>query len=225
MSRPRLLDLFSGAGGCAVGYHRAGFDVVGVDVNPQPNYPFEFHRGDALEFLAAHGREFDAIHASPPCQRYTVGRHIHQSGDRHPDLVAPTREALVDTGRPWVIENVMGAPLESPAILCGLTFGLRVIRHRLFEASFLLLSPPHSRHPRGDLTGSCKGYSTGARGYVTVAGNNFVREAGAAAMGIDWMRTRRELAQAIPPAYTHYVGMQLRSYLANSGFSTTWGPR
>jgi DNA (cytosine-5)-methyltransferase 1 len=209
--RPRLLDLFCGAGGCAVGYHRAGFDVVGVDLNPQPRYPFEFHRDDALDFLWLYGREFDAIHASPPCQAYTVGRHIHDSGDRHPDLVAPTRQGLERWGRPWVMENVPSSPLRSPATLCGLMFGLKVIRHRLFEASFLLMSPPHPRHPKGELTGSCKGYSTGAHGYVTVAGNNFVREAGAKAMGIDWGMTRRELANAIPPAFTEFVGRQLRA--------------
>jgi DNA (cytosine-5)-methyltransferase 1 len=112
------------------------------------------------------------------------------------------------------MENVPGAPMSGySAVLCGLMFGLRVIRHRLFESSVLLLTPPHPRHPKGDLTGSCKGYSTGANGYVTVAGNNFVREAGAKAMGIDWMTTRRELANAIPPAYTEFVGRQLLAAL------------
>jgi DNA (cytosine-5)-methyltransferase 1 len=206
----RLLDLFCGAGGCSVGYHRAGFtEIVGVDHKPQPRYPFRFVQADALEYLAKHGGEFDAIHASAPCQRYTVGRKIHDSGGRHPDLVVPTRELLVKTGVFWTMENVVGAPLECPALLCGLMFDLRVIRHRLFETNFLLLTPAHPMHPKGDLTGSCKGYSTGANGYVTVAGNNFVRTAGAKAMGIDWMKTRYELAQAIPPAYCEFVGRQL----------------
>lgn len=218
MSRPRLLDLYSGAGGCAVGYSRAGFEVVGVDINPQPRYPFEFHRGDALDYLREHGHEFDAIHASPPCQRYSIGRHIHASGERHPDLVAPTRELLQATGKPWVIENVPGAPLGGfAAELCGLMFGLRVLRHRLFEASFLLLAPPHPPHPAHLTTGTNtakrggrgNGYSTGADGLVCVAGNNFVREAGAKAMGVDWPMTRRELANAIPPAYCEFVGRQL----------------
>ena len=217
----RLLDLFCGAGGCSVGYHRAGFtDVVGVDLHPQPNYPFDFVRGDALEYLREHGGEFDAVHASPPCQRYTVGRHIHGSGDRHPDLVAECRGLLEEVGVPWVIENVPGSPVGG-VTLCGLMFGLRVIRHRLFESSFLLLSPPHPRHPRhlttGTLTarrgGRGNGYSTGEGGLVCVAGNNFVREAGAAAMGIDWMGTRRELANAIPPAYTEFVGRQLLDHV------------
>lgn len=215
--RPRILDLFCGAGGCAVGYHRAGFDVVGVDNRPQPNYPFAFVQADALEYVREHGREFNAIHASPPCQRYTVGKSIHDSGDRHPDLVPPTRKALARSGLPWVIENVVGAPLRDAAILCGLMFGLRVLRHRMFEASFLLLAPPHQRHPKHLTTGTVtakrggrgNGYSTGSHGLVCVAGNNFVREAGAAAMGIDWPMSRRELANAIPPAYTEFVGRQL----------------
>jgi DNA (cytosine-5)-methyltransferase 1 len=156
---------------------------------------------------------FDAIHASPPCQRYTIGRKIHASGDRHPDLVDPVRDRLVGSGALWVIENVPGAPLRSPAVLCGLMFDLRVIRHRLFESNWLLLTPVHPGHPKGELTGSCKGYSTGAHGYVTVAGNNFVRTAGAKAMGIDWMATRPELAQAIPPAYTEWIGRQLLAHV------------
>lgn len=217
MTRPKLLDLFCCAGGCAVGYHRAGFDVVGVDLAPQPRYPFTFVQGDALEYLAAHGSEFDAIHASPPCQRYTVARTIHDSGGRHPDLVEPVRNLLLAIGKPWVIENVMGAPLQRAIVLCGLMFGLRVLRHRVFESSHLLLVPPHPRHPAHLTTGTVtakrggkgSGYSTGAGGLVCVAGNNFVREAGAAAMGIDWPMSRKELAQAIPPAYTHYIGKRL----------------
>lgn len=219
--RPRLLDAFCGAGGCSVGYHRAGFDVVGIDHGPQPNYPFEFHQSDALDFIARHGSSFDAIHASPPCQRYTVGRTIHDSGDRHPDLVGPVRAAMERTGKPWVIENVPGSPLRSPAVLCGLMFGLRVLRHRLFEASFLLMAPPHPPHPKRLRTGTQtakrggvgNGYSDGSQGLVCVAGNNFVRQAAAAAMGIDWAMTRRELANAIPPAFCAFIGRQLLAHL------------
>lgn len=217
MARPRLLDLYCKAGGCAVGYHGAGFDVVGVDIEPQPNFPYEFVQADALEYLAAHGREYDVIHASPPCQRYTVARAIHDSGGRHPDLIGPTRAALEACGRPWVMENVIGAPMGSGVVLCGLMFGLRVLRHRVFESSVLLLAPPHPRHPKhlstGTLTrkrgGRGNGYSTGESGLVCVAGNNFIREAGAAAMGIDWPMTRKELANAIPPAYCEFIGRQL----------------
>ncbi len=217
MARPRLLDLFAGAGGSAAGYVRAGFEVHGVDHRPQPRYLLSgassFTQADALDFLAAHGREFDVIHASPPCQAYTVGRKIHDSGHRHPDLVARARDLLVATGRPWVIENVQGAPLGACAMLCGTMFGLRVFRHRFFESSVLLLSPSHHKHPRGDNTGATDGYSTGKEGYVCVAGNNFEPRAGALAMGIDWMGNRRELAQAIPPAYTEFVGRQLLAAL------------
>lgn len=209
MGRPRLLDLYCGAGGAAVGYSRAGFEVVGVDAAPQPSYPFEFHQADALDYLVDHGSEFDCIHASPPCQRYTVGRHIHQSGKRHPDLVGPTRLLLMEFDKPWVIENVMGAPMRNAIVLCGLMFGLRVLRHRLFESSHLLLAPPHPKHPPGNLTDAGSKYSTGSQGFVCVAGHNFVRTAGAAAMQIDWMRTRAELANAIPPAYGEWIGRQL----------------
>lgn len=145
--RPLLLDLFSGAGGAAVGYHRAGFDVVGVDIEPQPDYPFRFYRHDALQFLAEHARLFDAVHASPPCQHYcrtnrgNSGNHL-----AYPDLVADIRRALERTALPYVIENVPGAPLHDPVTLCGEMFGLRVIRHRLFESNLPLLQPEHPRH-------------------------------------------------------------------------------
>jgi DNA (cytosine-5)-methyltransferase 1 len=212
--KPRLLDLYCGAGGCSVGYSRAGFEVVGVDNRPQPHYPFEFHLADALEFLAAHGHEYDAIAASPPCQHYTIGRKIHNSGERHPDLIGVTRDLLMATGKPWVIENVPGAPLRDPIMLCGTMFDLRVFRHRLFESSVKLFVPEHLRHDGN--TGATDGYSTLARGrngYICVAGHNFRREEGAVAMGIDWMGTRYELAQAIPPAYTQFVGARLMEYL------------
>lgn len=210
-NRPKLLDLFCGAGGCAMGYHRAGFDVVGVDNRPQPNYPFAFQQADALEFCRAQAHEFDAIHASPPCQHYSISKHIHRHR-QHVDLVHLTRTELERARLPWVIENVMGAPLHRPIMLCGLMFGLKVLRHRVFESSEMLLGPAHPRHPKGNLTNSTRGYSTGKEGFVCVAGHNFVREAGAEAMGIDWMLHRAELAQAIPPRYTEYLGRQLLTH-------------
>ena len=138
MARPRLLDLYSGAGGAAMGYHRAGFDVVGVDIAPQPRYPFEFHQDDALEFLAEHGHEFDAVHLSPPCQAYSRTGHLADAqGARRSSvrLIEPARAMVRRLGIPYVIENVEGAPLLSPLLLCGSMFGLRVRRHRLFEMS------------------------------------------------------------------------------------------
>jgi DNA (cytosine-5)-methyltransferase 1 len=209
-TKPRLLDLFSGAGGCAVGYHRAGFDVVGVDLAPQPRYPFAFHRADALEFLAEHGHEFDAIHASPPCQQYTSLRSLH--GKEYPDLVAPIRELLIDSGKPWVIENVVGSPLGFGFFLCGTMFpGLRVYRHRRFESSEWLWQPDHPPHRiRAGAIGTKGGRGRKAHyeagGFVTIVGN--VGSYCGEAMGIDWM-TGRELSQAIPPAYTEHIGNQL----------------
>lgn len=215
-----LLDLFCGAGGCSVGYSRAGFDVTGVDIKPQPSYPFRFIQSDANEFMQAIcGRgyagmdlsSFDVIHASPPCQKFSVTVHINKVGRtmEFEDLLTPMRLQLMLSGKSYIIENVVGAPVAHPILLCGTMFGLKVLRHRLFETNPWMLSPPHPKHPPGDLTQSFDGYSTGEHGFVTVAGHNFVREAGAKAMGIDWMKTREELAQAIPPAYTEYIGKQM----------------
>lgn len=228
-AKPRLLDLFCGAGGCAVGYRRAGFEVVGVDLKPQPRYPFEFHQGDALEFLAQHGHEFDAIHASPPCQGYSRLRHLPWlKGRAWPLLIDPLRLALRDLGVPWIIENVEDSPLRG-VVLCGQMFGLPVYRHRLFEASFALLSQPHRQHRevigrgrrvndrrKGTLNaGSGKG-AWGSGGIVTVAGGQFRKADGEKALGIDWM-TKDELAQAIPPAYTEFLGRQLLRVVAARG--------
>jgi DNA (cytosine-5)-methyltransferase 1 len=205
----RLLDLFCGAGGAAMGYHRAGFDVVGVDIHPQPHYPFEFHQDDATTFPLD---GFDVIHASPPCQAYSATAHFSSSGTNHPMLVEPTRDRLVASGQPWVIENVVGAPLLSPVRLCGSSFGLRVWRHRLFEMSDPpAMVPPcsHYHHPEPlDVTGtgaaSVRPRLSGGGRSRKPAGVSQAR----AAMGIDWM-SRRELAQAIPPAYTEWIGRQL----------------
>jgi DNA (cytosine-5)-methyltransferase 1 len=227
--KPRLLDLFSGAGGAAVGYARAGFEVVGVDIEPQPNYPFEFVRSDALDVLrlglvagpapmdfVGPVEQFDAIHASPPCQAHTALSALEQvKAKNHPDLVGPTRELLEATGLPYVIENVVGAPLRNPTMLCGSAFGLDVRRHRLFETNFPLMSPgcAHGQQEaRFDI------YEHGKwRKSPTVAvyghGGGKSRENWHDAMDIDWM-THRELAQAIPPAYTEHVGGFLLTHLA-----------
>jgi DNA (cytosine-5)-methyltransferase 1 len=214
-----LLDLFCGAGGCSVGYHRAGFDVVGVDHLPQPRYPFEFIQLDAVSFLD--GRRMDryaAIHASPPCQVYSAAKRIGNARPGHKDLVAWVRLELERIGLPWVIENVPGAPLHFPIELCGTQFGLRLRRHRLFESSAMLFSPPNPcRHQDGDYTvfGHCV-QLCGSRGaaYKDASGRTHYRplrrplKEGQEAMGIDWMN-RAELSQAIPPAYTHHIGLQL----------------
>jgi DNA (cytosine-5)-methyltransferase 1 len=190
-----------------MGYHRAGFEVVGVDIAPQPRYPFAFVLGDALEYVAAHGHEFDAIHASPPCQGYSVTQSIHPDIE-HPMLVEETRRLLQATGKPYVIENVQGAPLINPIVLCGVMFGLKVYRHRLFETNPFLLGPAHTPHPKDSVTNSFRQYSAHASGatHISVAGHNFNRIDGMKAMGLDWPMTRKEVAQSIPPAYTEYIG-------------------
>lgn len=208
MNRPRLLDLFCGAGGAAVGYHRAGFDVIGVDINPQPNYPYEFHQADAPEFLFDAYDKYDpfvyvdAIHASPPCQAYSPLRH--RTGEEYVDLVDATRSLLEATGLPYVIENVPGAPLRNPIVLCGSSFGLgangrQLRRHRLFETNFPVMAMPCNHH--GQPIGV---YGTGGGGQMT-RGYKGTPEEYREAMGIDWA-TRAEIAQAIPPAYTEFIG-------------------
>jgi DNA (cytosine-5)-methyltransferase 1 len=201
----RLLDLFCGAGGAAMGYHRAGFEVVGVDIKPQRHYPFEFHQADALEFLAEHGRGFDVIHASPPCQAYTALRSL-QPGKEYPDLGGAVRTELAACRKAWVIENVPGSPLRRCITLCGTMFGLRVYRHRLFESSEMLWQPQHPEHIAKTSTKKRRrDFAAGM--FISVTGD-VGRWVGPACMGIDWM-TGDELSQAIPPAYTEYIGSQL----------------
>ena len=206
----RLLDLFCGAGGAAMGYHRAGFeDITGVDNKPQPNYPFEFVQQDALDYLHFNGDRYDFIHASPPCQAYSRTKSMPNVG-KHPALIDSLREILQAIGHPYVIENVPGAPLHNPIILCGIMFGLQVFRHRLLETKPWMLGPPHIKHPADAVTNSHRGYSSFENGatHITCAGQNFKREDGAKAMNIDWM-ARPELAQAIPPAYTEFIGKRI----------------
>ena len=209
----RLLDLFCGAGGAAMGYSRAGFDeIVGVDITPQPRYPFTFVLGDALEYVTAHGHEFDAIHASPPCQKFTTLRGMWNHKPEHPDLVAPTREALRTIGCPWVIENVPHAPLGRGSImLCGTMFSLgtkdgvaELRRHRYFELNHGPALVPECRHRIRTIGvyGNAGGASAREKAQM------FLTHQWREAMGIDWM-TGDELSQAIPPAYTEFIGRQL----------------
>lgn len=240
----RLLDLFCGAGGAAMGYHRAGFtNIMGVDNQPQKNYPFEFVQADALEYLAEHGHEFDAIHASPPCQAYSIMRNLPWLRDKeYPALIALTRELLEDSGKPWIIENVMGARegsrmlskyhLENHGLdadyLCGAMFGLPFYRHRLFATNWSWAPPEHSTHrkvigsqkvnrPRKRETfifdnpgnsGWCQYHDrvgNGAQKPGVAVGHAKDWRVAAEAMAINWMK-REELTQAIPPAYTEYIG-------------------
>lgn len=205
----RLLDLYCGAGGASMGYHRAGFKVVGVDWKPQPNYPFEFHQADALEYPY---EGFDAIHASPPCEAHSriTGKHRIN----HSDLIPATRTRLSESGLPYIMENVEGAPLNNYFVLCGSMFNLEVRRHRLFEASFLVLAPSCNHAAQtGEYYSLCwanrKAGKTspvvGVYGNINYAGEFELR---CKAMGIDWM-SNAELVKAIPPAYTEFIGKQL----------------
>jgi DNA (cytosine-5)-methyltransferase 1 len=222
--KPRLLDLFCGAGGCTKGFQRAGFEVVGVDISPQPNYcGDDFVQMDALEFLRRllDGErvagyvlsDFVAVHASPPCQGYSTANNIHGRDD-HPLLIADVRELLEATGLPYSIENVEGAKahIHNPVTICGLSLGLNVRRHRLFECNFPVMTFPCGRHEgdwllvfghsvleRGTVVGKAKG------GGNTIKRIHTTTARGREAMGIDWM-TRDELSEAIPPAYTEHIG-------------------
>lgn len=221
----RILDLFCCAGGAGEGYARAGFEVVGVDKDPQPRYPHKFVQADAIAYVLEHGHEYDAIHASPPCQLYSVTANAHTA--KHPDLLAPTREALIKVGVPYVIENVELAPLINPVKLCGTMFGLRapdvdgvelqLKRHRLFETSFPIgLAPAPCAHDSTPVGGSY----TGSRHRKPEHRDNPERRGGytpalsvrGALLGIDWMN-EHELAQAIPPVYTQWIGEQLMAEL------------
>jgi DNA (cytosine-5)-methyltransferase 1 len=193
-----------------MGYHRAGFEVVGVDINPQPHYPFEFHQADAMTFPL---EGFDVIHASPPCQGYSVTRSIHGGSDA-PLLVGKVRERLKRNGLPYVIENVEGAPLINYVLLCGSMFdGLKVYRHRLFECDPQIIFPPATCNHKYVMPPSKGQYhSLDKHEFITCVGHNFKAKDGRIAMGIEWM-ARSELAQAIPPKYTEWIGRQLMEYL------------
>lgn len=216
----RILDLFCCQGGASRGYADAGFEVVGVDIDPQPRYPYEFVQADAIEYLAAHGHEFDAIHASPPCQSFLNLGAVNKALGRdyeYPNLIGPVRELLRHSGRPYVIENVQDAAYEliDPVRICGTGFGKPLRRHRLFESNIPLVGIPCNHaafsepkywtgwRPKGE-----KRLST----VVQVYGNAGGQHEWPAAMGIDWM-DRHGFVEAIPPAYTEHIGMQLADYI------------
>lgn len=220
----KLLDLFCKAGGCSKGYADAGFEVIGVDKDPQPNYPYDFIDMDVFDLDKDFFDNFDVIAASPPCQKYSVTRFVHPDKE-HPDLIPPTRELLIKTGKPYVIENVETAPLVDPITLCGSSFNLRVRRHRLFESNV----PIKGKSCDHDWQNSSRIYKVRmAHGVVRSSGvvpvfgalqlmpgslyGDTELNIASDAMGIDWM-TKWELNQAIPPAYTKFIGEQLIEYL------------
>lgn len=218
MSRPLLLDLFCGAGGAAMGYHRAGFDVIGVDIKPQPRYPFRFIQADALDWMIDTMETgvggYAAVHASPPCQRYS--KSVSKANrSKHPDLIEKTRYFLQQMNLLYVIENVPRAPLWNPVQLCGSAFGLPIQRHRLFESNIALMSPGciHGAYerkypPAWNRTTPLRvlSISGGWTGQDDL-------EQHKQAMGVDWDVTPHELSEAIPPAYTQFIGEQLLQVL------------
>ncbi len=231
MRKLRALDLFCCAGGAGMGLHRAGFEVVGVDIRPQPRYPFEFHQTDALAFPVD---GFDFIWASPPCQAHTAMKTMHNAKS-HLDLIPETRAKLIASGLPYAIENVVGAPLIDPFLLCGTMFGLGVEdadlqRHRIFETSFGIGLLPQCNHGARATIGVYGGhvrnrkrrtigiYGEGARDSRRKFDKgvpDFTADQGREAMGIDWM-TLAELSQAIPPAYSEFIGRAAIEHIESS---------
>ncbi|MFH9550949.1 SAM-dependent methyltransferase [Streptomyces sp. NPDC017435] len=209
---PTLLDLYCCQGGAAKGYADAGFEVTGVDKDPQPRYPFRFVQADAVAYVLEHGAGFDFIHGSPPCQHDTECQRIQ--GNTHPDLIAPTRAALETTGRPWVIENVRGAvpKLRAPVMLCGTMFGLENYRHRFFETGggFTLDQPAHAVHtmPQAKM-----GRPVPPGHYGQFVGNFSGVSLARRVLGVPWMN-RDGIRECIPPAYTEHIGRAALALLA-----------
>jgi DNA (cytosine-5)-methyltransferase 1 len=209
----KLLDLFCGAGGAAMGYYRAGFEVVGVDINLQPHYPFEFYQADALDFDL---KEFDAVHASPPCQAFCSLNTLHKK--EYPDLIALVRQKLMAYKKPYIIENVPRAPLFNPILLCGSMFeNIELRRHRLFECSFPSIQLECNHKIQQHVIGVYGKTGNGSdRNAPRKHGYSSLKVDWERAMGINWM-TIKELSQAIPPVYTKYIGKYLMSYLEEMG--------
>ena len=205
----RLLDTYCCQGGASMGYYLAGFHVEGVDLNPQPRYPFPFHQGDAVQFIREHGHEYDVITGSPTCRRWTNAQKIR--GNDHPDLITPTREAMQDSGKPYIIENVEGAAaaMVDPLLLCGAMFGLKTYRHRLFESDLPLGTRLHPRH-LAPLAKMGRPVRDGE--FMHVVGNFTDAARAREVMGMPWA-SRDGLREAIPPAYTRFLGEQVAAQL------------
>jgi len=205
----KVLDLFCCCGGISKGFHDAGFKCTGVDITDDHQYPYEFIKKNVFSLDINWMKKFDLIHASPPCQNYSWSAALHRAkGKEYPDLVARTRNLLIKTGRPFIIENVIGAPVRKDLVLCGTMFNLRLIRHRIFEIhNFTVLQPPHEKHklPFIDSNGRQKSY------YASVAGHGghgytYRLDDWKKAMGINWVDDKNHLTQMIPPKYSNYIG-------------------
>ncbi|MBW4680616.1 MAG: hypothetical protein KME19_10925 [Microcoleus vaginatus WJT46-NPBG5] len=212
----RILDLFCGAGGAATGYFQgfseAGFDteIIGVDLHVQPRYPFTFYQGDALEYFDKHGHQFDFLHASPPCQQHSILKAV--AGREYPCFIQATRSRFKASGKPYCIENVVGAPLEFPITLCGLNVGIPMHGHRLFECRPIILSPPRCHTNLKAQKCGRKPEETRllARPAGHFAGLDVYRQA----MGVPWM-SQSEIAQCIPPVFTRWIAGQMLNQLSN----------
>lgn len=212
----RILDLFCCGGGAAEGYRQgfsdAGFEVeiTGIDIEPQPNYPFNFIQSDAIEYLDKYGQKYDFLHASPPCQSHTSLRHVHKRS--YQCFIVPTRERFRKLGKPYVIENVVGAPLEFPITICGHSLGMPMHGHRLFECNPFVFAPPDSLCRSAAKAQKC--------GRSPIAGENVARPTGHFSgvdfyrklWGCDWLN-QHQLAQSIPPQFTKFIAIQMSSYL------------
>jgi DNA (cytosine-5)-methyltransferase 1 len=206
MNKPKLLDLFCGAGGMSYGYHLAGFEVIGVDNVEQPNYPFTFIKADAMTFPLD---GFHIVRASPPCPGYSLATGFHpEARANHPRLVETIRAKFEASGLPYEIENVPGSPVVKSIMLCGAMFGLQTYRHRYFESNIFLFQPHHPKHKAR----AAKPGAIARNGeYWCIGGHFGQKDEAQKAMGIAWMKTQKEIANAIPPAYAHYIGLQLMS--------------
>jgi len=206
----KLLDLYCCGGGAGFGYEQAGFEVTGIDIEPQPKHRGKFIQADAIEYLKSNWHKFDAVHASPPCQAYSIASmQFRQAGKEYVDLIAITRKELISTGLPYVIENVPGSPLLTPIELCGSMFGMRTYRHRLFESNIKLIAPPHPKHEALNTKMGRKPKDGEFIQYVGhFSGVGIVQEM----TGLHWLG-QYELAQSIPPQYTKFIGEQIIKYL------------
>lgn len=206
MRKFRILDLFCGGGGASLGYEQAGLEVVGVDLNKQKNYRGEFIQSDAIEFLLENYKNFDFVHASPPCQKYSKSAmQWRKNGKEYPDLIEPTRAALISTGKPYIIENVTNAPLINPFLLCGAMFDIPTYRHRLFESNLTFIVPEHPKHI---IKCTKLGRKTKHGEFIDYVGHFSGVLMVKQFTGLHWLNLT-ELAQSLPPQYTKFTGEQL----------------
>lgn len=213
MEKLKLLDLYCCGGGAGYGYELAGFEVTGVDIDPQPKHRGNFIQSDAIEFLMDNYKNYDVIHASPPCQEYSMSsKQFRIKGKKYPDLINKTRDALITIGKPYIIENVPGSPLVNPITLCGTMFGMDTYRHRLFESNMNLTTPIHKKHVNKNAK---MGRAPKEGEFIQYVGHFSGVKKVQEMTGLHWLG-QYELAQSIPPQYTHYLGKQILNILTTN---------